>query len=118
MSVRCDGDSRVMEQLGEKQDFECELSRLGFAHEDFVLHVRREGPSGDATIWDAAYTVCVTHPATRRQNIYWGGAGRRWLPKFVADINSGLYGEPRFGAAVRTPPRNSPPRFGAGPKSH
>jgi hypothetical protein len=45
MAVRCEGDSRVMEQLGEKQDFEAELSRQGLKHEDFVLHVRRGGLS-------------------------------------------------------------------------
>ena len=30
MAVRCSGDMWEMEQVGEKQDFECELSRLGF----------------------------------------------------------------------------------------
>ncbi len=28
MSVRCEGDCKVMEQLGERQDFESELSRI------------------------------------------------------------------------------------------
>ena len=32
-----------MEQVWEKQDFECELTRHGLRHEDFVLHVRRRG---------------------------------------------------------------------------
>ena len=41
MAVRCEGDSREMEQLGEKQDFEAELSRMGFMHEAFILYVRR-----------------------------------------------------------------------------
>ena len=117
MSVRCEGDSRAMQQLGEKQDFESELSRLGFPHEDFMLHVRRE-QSSNASTWAAAYTVCVTHMPTRRQHIYQGGAGRRWLPEFVADISSGLYGGPRFDAAAHTAPGSAPPPLGAHPKSH
>ena len=110
MSVRCEGDSHVMEQLGEKQDFESELSRLGFAHEDFMLDVRRVRPGGSAARWDVAYTVCVTHTPTRRRNIYWGGADRRWLPEFVTDLHSGFYGAPRFVESARSsaPSASSP----------
>ena len=43
MAVRCEGDYGPMEQVWEKQDFECELTRHGLRHEDFVLHVRRRG---------------------------------------------------------------------------
>ena len=32
MAVRAEGYCWVMEQLGEKQDFESELSRLGYLH--------------------------------------------------------------------------------------
>ena len=38
MTVRCEGDSRVMEMVGEKQDFEAELSRFGFRHEDSNIY--------------------------------------------------------------------------------
>jgi hypothetical protein len=41
MAVHSEGDTWVMEQLGKKQDFEAELSRLGYRHEDFILRVRR-----------------------------------------------------------------------------
>jgi hypothetical protein len=61
MAVQCGGDSRVMEQLGEKQDFECKLSRLGFKHEDFALYVRRESAHGTETVWAANYTVQVAN---------------------------------------------------------
>jgi hypothetical protein len=37
MAVHCESDCRVIEQLGEKQHFESELSRLGFTHADFML---------------------------------------------------------------------------------
>ena len=40
MSVRCEGDCKVMEQLGERQHFESELSRLGFSHEAFTIVIR------------------------------------------------------------------------------
>jgi hypothetical protein len=45
MAVHSEGDTWVMEQLGEKQDFEAELSRLGYRHEDFILRVRRARPA-------------------------------------------------------------------------
>jgi len=44
MTVRCEGDSRVMELVGEKQDFEAELSRFGFRHEVVMaFELRRPG---------------------------------------------------------------------------
>jgi hypothetical protein len=94
MAVRCEGDSRVMEQVGEKQDFESELSRLGFRHEDFSLYVRRANASGGSANWTANYAVCVTNTTTQRRNIYWGGPGERWVSEFAADIVKGLYGQP------------------------
>ena len=96
MSVRCDGDSRVMEQLGEKQDFEAELSRLGFAHEAFMLFVPRASASNGADPWTRNYTVFVTNTVTKRRNIYWGGPGNRWVADFAADARSGLYGSPEM----------------------
>ena len=93
MAVRCEGDSRVMEQLGEKQDFESELSRLGFSHEAFTLHVRRANAFG-GTSWNANYAVCVTSTVTKRQNIYWGGPGDHWVCEFAADVARGVYGSP------------------------
>jgi hypothetical protein len=97
MAVNCGGDSRMMEQLGEKQDFECELSRLGFKHEDFALYVRRESAPGMATAWAANYTVQVTNIPASRHIIYWGGPGQRWVEEFVADVAKGSYGQPMFG---------------------
>ena len=96
MAVHCGGDSRVMEQVGEKQDFECELSRLGFKHEDFALYVRRESAPGTETAWVANYTVQVTNIPAARHIIYWGGPGQRWVEEFVADVAKGSYGQPTF----------------------
>jgi len=44
MTVHCEGDCRLLEQLGEKQDFEAELSRLGFRHEEFTFFAKRSKP--------------------------------------------------------------------------
>ncbi len=111
MAVRCEGDSRAMEQLGEKQDFEAELSRLGFKHEAFMLFVRRANASAGERNWTANYAVCVTSTVTKRQNVYLGGPGRHWVPEFAADAGSGLFGLPEMSQlAVR------PQRFSARPR--
>src|SRR5258705_9005971 len=86
MAVRCEGDCRVMEQLGEKQDFESELSRLGFSHETFALYVRRANAFAGGTNWVANYAMCVTNTATTRQNVYLGGPGDHWDSEFAADV--------------------------------
>lgn len=111
MSVRCEGDCKAMEQLGERQDFESELSRLGFTHEAFTIYVRRARAPDSATTWVQRYSVCVTNVVTKRSNIYWGGPGERWVPQFAADIASGLYGVPDWQRAERPPRKASRPRL-------
>ena len=104
MAVRCGGDTWEMEQIGEKQDFECELSRLGFKHEDFALHVRRTTALGTGTAWSANYAVRVTNLPTARHIFYWGGPGERWVKEFVADVANGIFGRPtitHFAPAAR-----------------
>jgi hypothetical protein len=93
MSVHCEGDTRVMEQLGERQDFEAELTRLGFTHEDFTLRVRRDDRAG-ARNWSIRYTVWVTNVVNRRGNAYFGTAGQSWVTQFVADAERGHFGHP------------------------
>ena len=91
MTVRCVGDSRIMEQLGEKQDFEAELSRVGRRHEDFALHVRRSGLGGIDRGWDSHYAVRVSDLVTGSRGIYWGGPGENWVAEFAADVAKGVY---------------------------
>ena len=86
MSVVCEGDSRIMEQLGEKQDFEAALTERGYAHELFDLNVRAAGPS--------TYTLVITYLPTRRRTIYWGGTGKNWVRQFTTDLSFGVYGPP------------------------
>ena len=93
MAVRCEGDSWRMEQVGEKQDFEAELSRLGFRHEDFDLYVRGASFGESNRAWTAHYAVRVTNSAAGKRNIYWGGPGEEWVEQFAADARNGLYGD-------------------------
>src|SRR5262245_4556625 len=101
MAVRCEGESWRMEKIGEKQDFETELTRLGFRHQDFVLDVRGASFRGSSRAWTSHYAVRVTNTAVGRRNIYWGGPGEDWVGQFVADARNGLYGDlPRRRAEV------------------
>ena len=94
MTVRCEGDSWVMEQVGEKQDFEAELSRLGLRHEDFTLHVRRGRLGGLDKNWGAHYAVRVTNTVNGSRSIYLGGPGEAWVAQFASDVANGIYRNP------------------------
>jgi hypothetical protein len=107
MTVRCEGDSWIMEQLGEKQDFEAELSRLGLRHEDFTLHVRRGGLGGINRSWDSNYAVRVSEVGTGSRVIYWGGPGEDWVAQFATDVANGLYRGPQIKGKLRIPVRKS-----------
>ena len=100
MAVECQGDAWVMEQLGEKQDFESQLTRLGFRHEDFKLCVRRARQISTSAVWASYYAVRVCNVETGRRNIYWGGPKENWVGQFVTDLAQGLYGGP----TLRRPP--------------
>ena len=99
MVVECAGDRWVMEQVGEKQDFEAHLSRLGFRHEDFALHVRRADPRRGNRTWTSHYAVRVVNAVTGKRNIYWGGPGEDWVAQFASDAANGLFGDPVTGRA-------------------
>ena len=94
MAVRCVGDSALLEQLGEKQDFECLLTVHGLRHEDFLLHVRRRprGPAGPD--WSRSYSVRVTCTKTGVRHVYLGGPPNEWLRRFSADVAKGVFDGP------------------------
>jgi hypothetical protein len=94
MSVHCEGDSWVIQQLGEKQALEFELSRLGFRHEDFALNIRREPPAAGRPTSIAQFEVRVTHIPSRRSKTYRGGLREDWVGHLKDDIASGVYGKP------------------------
>ena len=54
----------MLEQLGEKQAFEAELSRLGFRHQDFILHVLRQMSENQSAKSNQSYSVTVTNVLT------------------------------------------------------
>lgn len=86
MTVHCEGDCRLLEQRGEKQDFEAELSRLGLGHDEFTLHVLRQGTQTRNPGWSQSYSVTVTHVLTGRSCLYQGGPGREWAAQFTRDL--------------------------------
>jgi hypothetical protein len=109
MVVRAEGYCRVMEQLGEKQDFEAELTRRGYRHENFSLRVRRARPDELADEWSANYFVCVTEMVTSKSNVYLGGPRGTWLEQFSRDLAAGFFGAPQI---IRVPARGFRDRVG------
>jgi hypothetical protein len=98
MTVYCEGDRALVEQLGEKQDFEAELTRLGFKHEDFTLHVLRQIPRGSKAAWSHDYSVTVTNIVSGRTQVYQGGPKRSWVTQSSIDLANGAFGPlPRSG---------------------
>jgi len=111
MSVACSGNTRVLEQLGEKQDFEAELGRRGFRHEEFALHVGPCDGSGSRAAWNPRYEVKVRHMPTQTVRVYRGGPRENWVARFRKDLVDGLYGQPTYShAAVSVPPARQRPR--------
>ena len=63
MTVHCEGDCRIIEQLREKQDFEATLSRVGLRHEHLTLRVGRA--THKVSAWGSQdYWVTVTNVMT------------------------------------------------------
>jgi hypothetical protein len=94
MAVRCTGDARLIEQVGEKQDFECELTLHGLRHEDFVLLVERPEARGDDAAWSHDYSVTVVDTRNGRSRAYAGGPRHNWVRRFAEDVARGLHRGP------------------------
>jgi hypothetical protein len=94
MSVLCSGQTGALEQLGEKQDFEAELSRRGYRHEEFTLYVAADPRYRSRAGWNPRYEVKVTHTPTQTVRSYLGGTRQNWVARFTKDLVGGLYGEP------------------------
>lgn len=91
MSVRCTGDCRPLEQVGEKQDFECLLTTPGLKHEAFVLRVRLLSNRKLGRDWSTDYSVTVTRLDTKLRHVYIGGPTHGWVKRFAADLAKGAY---------------------------
>jgi len=90
MSVLCIGDRWVLDHVDEKQDFENSLTRAGFRHEEFTLHVKPSGPVPASR----GYEVKVTHAPTQTVKAYSGGPSEDWVARFAEDLSAGLFGHP------------------------
>jgi hypothetical protein len=94
MTVHCEGDCGVLEQLGERYEFEAELTRRGFRHEDFALHVLRERPPPRKSEWLQRYAVTVVQLRADRRKVYRSGGRQHWLAEFARDLADGVFGAP------------------------
>ena len=82
----------MIEQLGEKQDFESELSRLGFRHEDFILYIGVVSSKAPGQVhYD--YSVTVANVETGQQRVYHGGPRHDWVKECSRDLASGVFGK-------------------------
>lgn len=102
MTVHCEGECGVLEQLGERYEFETELTRQGFRHEDFALHVMRERPRPPKSEWAQRYAVTVVQLRADRHKVdrpkvYSGGGRQRWVAAFARDLADGAFGTPGTG---------------------
>jgi hypothetical protein len=91
MGVACRGDSQVIEQSGERQDFESLLSRHGIPHERFALHVMRSSKRYRAGEWGVYYEVTVIALGNARARSYQGTPAESWVEHFEADLERGAY---------------------------
>ena len=92
MTVHCEGECRLIEQTGEKQDFEAVLGRLALPHENFVLQVRRLRKYGRDAEPGLDYQVTVTALAPERLRMYQGSAAQSWVAQVTLDLESGFFG--------------------------
>jgi hypothetical protein len=109
MAVRCTGDIRLLEQLGEKQDFECLLTERGMRHEAYALRVRRVPHRGLGDLWSSNYAVTVTRTDLDIRHVYAGGPAHHWVERFAADAERGAFERQPHTAAVAA---TVPSRYG------
>lgn len=98
MAVRCSGDCQLIDATWEKQDFEVELTRQRFSHDDFTISVQRvpaRGPYG------LRYTVTVQNIVTHCEVTYRGGQREAWVRRFAVDLAEGAFGR-SSGTPART----------------
>src|ERR1700682_336882 len=90
MHVEWQGDYKM---LGEdmKQDFERELTNLGFDPGNFLVEVRREadvkGAGGPPGIKYDVYITDVAHPDRETRKLH-GGDGENWIEQFRKTVLS------------------------------
>lgn len=86
MTVRWAGDCRLLEQLGDKQDFECALTALDLPPEDFALKAVRMTNRELGPQWSQDYRVTVTCLAGGFRHVYIGGPRHRSVARCAEDL--------------------------------
>ena len=91
MRIEWQGDHRLLDESGEKQDLEHELTRLGLDPSKFLIEVRREPDLPGANgIYAIRYNIFITdleHPDRDTWKLH-GGHGDRWIAQFVQIITN------------------------------
>jgi hypothetical protein len=91
MTVHCEGDCLLIDQTGEKQDFEVALTRLRLAHEAFWLQVVRVPDPLGSWDWGLRYRVTVHHRPSGQALDYLATPSRSWVKSFRSDVERGRY---------------------------
>jgi hypothetical protein len=81
----------LIDQTGEKQDFEVALTRLRLSHEAFALHVVRVPGTLGSWDWGLRYSVTVRHIPTGHSMTYLATPSRSWVSSFRNDVERGHY---------------------------
>jgi hypothetical protein len=83
MHVEWQGDHKLLDASGEKEDFERELTRLGLDPTKFLAEVRREPdlPGADGLYYNV-YITDLEHP-DRETWMLEGGHSKNWIAQFA-----------------------------------
>jgi hypothetical protein len=88
MRVEWQGDHKLLDASGEKQDFEGELKRLGHDPGQYIVVVRREPEvAGSGGLHPIRYKLHVTRLVGSDQETLTlsGGEGNAWVAEFARD---------------------------------
>ena len=80
MSAEWQGDHKLLDASGEKQDFEQALARLGVDSNKFLVEVRRESTGANYDV----YVTDLEH-LDRETSKLRGGHGENWVAQFVRE---------------------------------
>jgi hypothetical protein len=84
MSVEWQGDHKLLDASGEKQDFEHALTQLGLDPSKFLVEVRRDSPGagGREPLRYEVYVTDLEHLDRETWKLR-GGQGENWITDFV-----------------------------------
>ena len=96
MRVVWQGDHKLLDESGEKQDFERELKRLGYDPSQFLVVVRREPDVAEPDgLQPIRYKVHVTQLGPDHETLTLSGGQGAWVAPFVRDATNRSRGSSR-----------------------